>query len=71
MFYLIEKTTTAAGTAKAIWDKPSLDAAVISLHQTMASAMANAEAQTALTMIIDEKGAVQRYEYWVRPDASE
>lgn len=71
MYYLIEKATTTQGTAKAITDKSDLTSATMALHQVMASAMANADVINALAMIIDDTGAVQRHEYWVRNGESE
>lgn len=67
MYYLIEVSDTTSGTAKAIWDKPSLDSATMALHQTMASAMANENALSCLCMVISEKGETLRFDYWERP----
>ena len=64
--YLIEVSVTTSGTAKAITSKTDLDAALMSLHQTMASAMANANVSSCLCMVIDQYGAVIRNEYWAR-----
>ncbi len=66
MYYLIEIADTKAGVAKAITDKESLDAAYMTLHQTLASAMANADVNSCMCMVINGQGAVQRYEYWER-----
>ena len=66
MFYLIEISNTTSGIAKAIYDKDSLDAASMQLHQTFASAMANEDVSSCLCMIIDGHGNTQRYEYWER-----
>ena len=66
MYYLIEITDTTGGIAKAITDKADLTAATMSLHQTMASAMANSAVNSCMCMIINGTGAVQRYEYWER-----
>jgi hypothetical protein len=71
MYYLIEKATTTQGTAKAITDKSDLTSATMALHQVMASAMANPDVENVLAMIIDDTGAVQRHEYWVRNGESE
>lgn len=68
MYYFIEITTTTNGTAKAITEKSSLQEAEMQLHQTLASAMANPDVSSCVVMIIDSRGAVQRYEYWERPD---
>lgn len=67
MYFLVEITSTASETAKAIWDKSSVEEATMALFQGMASAMANLSVQTAMFMVIDKTGAIQRYEYWERP----
>lgn len=67
MYFLVEITSTASETAKAIWEKSSIDEATMALFQGMASAIANINVQTAMFMIIDKTGAIQRYEYWERP----
>ena len=69
MYYLIEISDTTGGVAKAITGKDSLDSATMQLHQTLASAMANSAVSSCLCMIIDARGAVQRYEFWERGDA--
>lgn len=69
MFYLIEISDTASGVAKAITEKTSLDSAYMTLHQTLASAMANEQVHSCMCMVIDAVGAVQRYEYWERASA--
>lgn len=69
MYYFIEITTTEQGVAKAITDKNDLNSANMQLHQTFASAMANDDVSACLCMIINDKGAVQRYEYWERAGA--
>lgn len=66
MYYLIEITETNDGTAKAIWDKPTLNDATMQLHQILASAMANEAVGSCLCMVIDAHGAVLRHEYWGR-----
>ena len=66
MFYLIEISNANGTIAKAIWDKNTLDEATMQLHQTLASAMANENVSSCLCEIINEKGAVQRHEYWAR-----
>lgn len=66
MYFLVEITTTADQTAKAVWEKSSLTEATMALFQGMASAMANLSVQTAMFMVIDKTGAIQRYEYWER-----
>lgn len=67
MYFLIEITSTQAETAKAIWEKNSVDEAMMALFQGMASAIANINVQSAMFMVIDKTGAIQRYEYWERP----
>ena len=67
MYYLIEKSTTSSGVAKAFTDKSDLTQAQMAFHQTIASAMANSAVQNILVMVIDERGGTQNYEYWERP----
>ena len=67
MYFLVEITSTASETAKAIWEKSSVTEATMALFQGMASAMANLSVQTAMFMVIDRAGTIQRYEYWERP----
>ena len=67
MYFLVEITKTASETAKAIWEKTSVDEAMMSLFQGMASAIANVNVRSAMFMVIDHTGAIQRYEYWERP----
>lgn len=69
MYFLVEITTTESQTAKAIWEKSSIDEAMMALFQGMASAIANISVQSAMFMVIDKTGAIQRYEYWERPGA--
>ena len=66
MFYLIEKTTTSSGVAKAITTKNDQNSAVMQLHQTLASAMANSSVSSCLCMVINDTGAVLRHEFWQR-----
>ena len=69
MFFLIEITSTASETAKAVWEHSNITSATMALFQGMASAMVNLNVRTALYMVIDHKGAIARYEYWERPNA--
>lgn len=69
MYFLVEITTTASETAKAVWEKANVTEATMALFQGMASAMANLSVLTAMFMVIDKTGAIQRYEYWERPGA--
>lgn len=66
MYFLVEITSTASETAKAIWEKSSIEEATMALFQGMASAIVNINVRTAMYMIIDRTGAIQRYEYWER-----
>lgn len=67
MYYFIEISNVTNGTAKAITEKPGLQEAEMQFHQTLASAMANPDVSSCMVMIIDSRGAVQRYEYRERP----
>lgn len=69
MYFLVEITSTQAETAKAVWEKSSIDEAMMALFQGMASAIANINVKSAMFMVIDKTGAIQRYEYWERPGA--
>jgi len=71
MYYLIEIVTLQDSVAKAIWEKSSMEEAVQSFHQTIASAMANDNAISCLCMVIDECGKVHRSEYWSRETEEE
>lgn len=68
MYYLIEITNynNSTPTAKGVYSYDNLDAATAAFHQKMAGAINNATYASELCMIIDERGAVQRYEFWVR-----
>ena len=66
MYYLIEITDTNSGVAKAITSKSDITTAIMSLHQVLASAMANANVSSCACLVLDAKGTVQRYEYWER-----
>lgn len=66
MYFLVEITVTATATAKAIWEKSSVDEATMALFQGMASAIANANVHNAMFMVLNHKGEIQRYEYWER-----
>ena len=69
MYYLIEKTVSNGASAKAIWEKETIDLALMQLHQVLASAMANQNVSSALCMVIDERGNVVRpAEYWERTE---
>ena len=71
MYYLIEITNynNSTPTAKGIYSHNTLDAATAAFHQKMAGAINNATYASELCMIIDEIGAVQRYEFWARSAA--
>ncbi len=68
MYYLIEITTYSNGTptAKGVYTHDSADAAAAAFHQKMAGAISNAAYASELCIIIDGRGAVQRYEFWER-----
>lgn len=55
-YFVIEITTTADGTAKAIHEKESEAAARMVYHQIKASAYANDKVTFALCQIVDENG---------------
>lgn len=55
-YFILEITTTEAGTAKAITEVSTLDNAKMLFHQIMASAYANNDVTYALAQIIDDRG---------------
>lgn len=66
-YFLIEISKTLNGqVAKAIWEKETLDLALMQLHQTLASAMANENVDYILVQIIDGRGANYRSEFYQR-----
>lgn len=68
MFYLIEITTYEDNTKDAygVYPQETLDVATASFHQKMAGAIRNENYASELCLLIDGRGAVQRYEYWER-----
>lgn len=66
MYIVIERAITTSGTAQQMIEKATWDEAVMALHQTMASAMANTSVQSALCMVIDSMGNTMKKEYWER-----
>ena len=71
MYYLVEITVANGTPAKAVWEKNTQDDALMQLHQTLASAMANPAAASCLCMVIDGRGMVARQEYWERTNVAE
>ena len=71
MYYLIEITTYSNGSADAyaVYPQESLDAASAAFHGKMAGAIRSENYASELCMIIDGRGAVQRYEFWQRQSA--
>ena len=68
MYYLIEISTYNNGepTAKAIYSYETSDEATAAFYGKMRGAIVNVSYATELCMIVDGRGAVQRYEYWER-----
>ena len=66
MFYLIEISTYNDSTpiAKAIYSYETHDEALAAFYGKMRGALVNSSYQSELCMIINERGSVQRYEYW-------
>lgn len=73
MYYLIEITTynDSTPTGKAIYGYETHDEALAAYFGKMRGAIINANYTSELCMIINEQGAVQRYEYWVRQNVAE
>lgn len=68
LYFMVEITTKKSGeVVKALWDYPDLDTAVMNFHNSIASAMANAEVSSFLRMVIDESGIQFRHEFWQVP----
>ena len=64
-YLLLERTLLSDGTTpQAVWTKESFKDAIMQLHQTLASAMANANVVSCLCMVITEEGEVLRKEYY-------
>ena len=55
-FYVVEISTTAEGTAKAVTEKADFNEAKMLYHQILASMMANANVTTGICTIIDGEG---------------
>ncbi len=68
MFYLLEISNTKKGIAKAITEKNSLTEGEMVFHQTLASAMANADVNSILVYLIDAKGSALMTKYWERKE---
>ena len=73
MYYLIEISTytDSTPTARAIYGYDNPDEATAAFFGKMRGAIVNSSYASELCMIIDERGAVQRYEYWERRNAAE
>lgn len=51
---------------KAIYEYPTLDAAVASFHKKLGTAMASELYESELVMVSDSCGAIYKNEYWQR-----
>lgn len=73
MYYLVEITNYEDNTpeAKAIYSYETHDDALAAFFQKMRGAIVNSNYASELCMIIDGRGAVQRYEYWERQNVAE
>ena len=73
MYYLIEITTynDSTPTGKAIYSYETHDEALATFFQKMRGAIVNPNYASEMCMIIDGRGAVQRYEFWERQNATE
>lgn len=73
MFYLVEITAYKDSTpvGKAIYGAYTKDEALAAFFQKMRGAIVNENYASEMCMIVDERGAVQRYEYWVRQNVAE
>ena len=58
MFYVVEIVSTKDGTAKAITEKATQDEAVMLLHQVLASAMTNQNAQSCVCLVVAANSAI-------------
>lgn len=73
MYYLIEITNynNSTPTAKGVYSHNTLDAATAAFHQKMAGAINNPTYASELCIIINDKGATLRFEYWERSAVEE
>lgn len=73
MFYVIEISTynNETPTAKAVYGYETHDEALATFYQKMRGAIVNDTYASELCMIINERGSVQRYEYWERQTTAE
>lgn len=70
MWFLVELTVNYDGiAAPAIWQKPTYDDALMSLFQSMSSAIANSNVHSATFIIVNSTGDVEKKETWVRRSA--
>ena len=58
-YFVLEITTVNGETAKAVWEKDSIDEAKALFHQIMAAAYTNENCTYALCQIIDDRGFCQ------------
>ena len=61
-FYIVEISTTAEGTAKAVTEKEDFNEAKMLYHQILASMMANTNVTEGICTIIDGSGR-QMFEF--------
>jgi hypothetical protein len=67
-YFLLEATELLDGTtAQAVWAYDDLNTAVMTFHQSLASAMANENVKHAMRLVVDGNGMPFRTENWDRP----
>ena len=70
-YFVLEITTVDGTTAKAVWEKDSIDEAKALYHQIMAAAYSNENCTYALCQIIDDRGfcvITERKPTYTEPD---
>lgn len=66
MYNLIEIATTTGGVARGMTPKDSWDAALMTLHQAMASSIANENVSKIVCEIIGDDGLIYKSDAWER-----
>ena len=63
----IQKFNNGDASAKALFEYSTKEEAIGAAYSVLASSVANANISSVLCQILDDKGAVLKYEYWERP----
>lgn len=70
-FYLVELTTTTGSEspAKAVYEYDDLNTAVANFHSKLGAQMKSETCESEMCLVINESGAQQKVEYYVKADA--